>query len=145
MSEVHQVVNLHSLLNPGSSKPRPIDRYVSPDFNVIVDLNDSNLRDFFISAVRGFKSEAIRADGRPQVNHHPIANPCPLPNLHLRINDAIPPDGGFVTDITSGTDDGFVPDFHPGFYNNKGLNRNGPGRLSPSDRSRHLGERREQN
>src|SRR5260370_7095858 len=101
MSEVHQVVNFHSLLNPGSSKPRPIDRYVSPDFNVIVDLNDSNLRDFFISAVRGFKSEAIRADVRPHPNHHPLPNPFPLPNLHFRINPPLPPHHGSLPHLTS--------------------------------------------
>jgi hypothetical protein len=64
---LHQIINLRARLNPGPTEARPIDRRVSADFHVIVDLDNSDLRHFLLTLRRHFETESVRANHDPAV------------------------------------------------------------------------------
>ena len=53
--DLHEIVDLCSLLNPGSAKPGAIDGRVGADLDIIVDLYNSELLNFFLAAIDDFK------------------------------------------------------------------------------------------
>src|SRR2546430_7421360 len=59
--DLHQIVDFDAFLNPRPPKSRAINRRVSSDLGVVVNLDDSDLRNLLISAVHEFKSEALGA------------------------------------------------------------------------------------
>ena len=106
--DLHEVVDFHPFLNPGAAKTRAIDRRVGADLDVVVDLDDANLWHFFVPAGGHFEAEAVRADDRAAVNDDAIADPDPLPNRDVGINQAAGADDRLVTDITVRAEAGAV-------------------------------------
>lgn len=106
--DLDEIVDFDSVLNPSSTKPGPVDRRVRADFNVVINLNDPDLRDFLISAFDRFKSETVGADDSSAVNDYARADFRSFTNRHVWINKARLSDCTFVADVTSGADQGFV-------------------------------------
>jgi hypothetical protein len=59
------------LLNPSASEPGAVDGRVCTDLDIIVDLNDPELLDFFLSAIDHFKAKAVRTDYCAAVDDYP--------------------------------------------------------------------------
>jgi hypothetical protein len=68
---LHEIVDLHALLNPRSAKTRAINGRVCADLDIIVDLNDAELLNLLLPAINHFKTETIRTDHRAAVNDDP--------------------------------------------------------------------------
>src|SRR5207247_5181106 len=81
---LHEIVDLHALLNPRPAKTRAIDRSVRADLNIIVDLNNPELLNFFVSAFNHFKSETIGANHCATVNDYARANAASLADGYSR-------------------------------------------------------------
>ena len=47
--DLDQVIDFHAFLNPGASKARPIDRRIRADLDIVIDLHDTDLRNFLMS------------------------------------------------------------------------------------------------
>ena len=70
MRNLHKIIDLHALLDPGSAKSCAIDRGVSTDLYVIVDLDNAELLNFFLSAIDHFETETIGTDYHAAVNNY---------------------------------------------------------------------------
>ena len=68
--DLHEIVDLCSFLNPGSTKTGPVDGRIRADLDVIVNLDDAKLLNFFLPAIDHFKTETVRADYCTAVNDH---------------------------------------------------------------------------
>src|SRR5207245_5790988 len=74
--DLHEIVDLCSLLDPGSAKTGAIDSRVGADLDIIVDLYNSKLLNFFLAAIDHLESKSVGANYRTAVNDHARANPC---------------------------------------------------------------------
>src|SRR5437660_5071903 len=81
-----EVVDLDSFLDPSPAEARAINGCVGADFHVVVDLNDSDLRNFLVSSLDEFEPETIRTDNRAAVNDNARANLSSLADSHIWIN-----------------------------------------------------------
>src|ERR1700732_4856491 len=57
-----QVVDLCALLDPRPPKSCSINRCISPDFDVVIDLNDADLWHFFILTFGRLESKTISSN-----------------------------------------------------------------------------------
>src|SRR4249919_2011431 len=99
MRDLHQIINLHALLDPRPAKPRAIDCRVCADLDVVVDLNNSKLLDFLVAAIDHFETKSVRSDHSAAVNDYARADPASLANRHMRINVTRGPDHRLMSDI----------------------------------------------
>jgi hypothetical protein len=76
------------LLNPRPSESGAINCRVGTDLDIVVDLNDTELLNFFLPSVDHFKTETVRSDNGTTVNDHARANAASLPDCYARINQA---------------------------------------------------------
>src|SRR5262249_43052034 len=79
---LHEIIDLHALLNPCPAKPRTINSRVRADLNIIVNLDDAELLNFLLPAIDHLETKAIRSNYRAAVNDHARANPASLANCH---------------------------------------------------------------
>src|SRR5712691_3374057 len=86
--DLHEVIDLHALLNPGPPKSSAVNRCVRSDLDVVVDLNNSELLNFFMPLIDDFKPKSIRANYRAAVDDDTRANANSLANCYSRINQA---------------------------------------------------------
>src|SRR5262249_18916715 len=126
------------LLDPCPTEPRAINGRVRPDLNIIVNLDDAELLNFFLPAIDHFETKAIGSDNATAMNDHARANPASLANRHSRINVRRRPDHCLVPDVTTRANDRVVADFCAGFDDRQRLNRNTLAKLSAwiDDRAR---------
>src|SRR6266404_454068 len=121
--DLHKIVDFYALLDPGPAEPGPIDRCVCADFDVVVDLNNPDLRNLLISAFDRFEPETIGSDDRAAVNDHPRPNFGSFTKGYIWINHARLADDGFLTDVTSGADHAVVANMCTRFDDGVRLNR----------------------
>src|SRR5947208_3101147 len=112
---LHEIVDLHALLNPRPAKTRAIDRSVRADLSIIVDLNNPELLNFFVSSFNHFKSETIGANHCATVNDYARANAASLADGYSRINETSGSDHCLMSDVTSRANDRVIADSRPGF------------------------------
>src|SRR3989338_705347 len=86
VGNLHQVIDLGPLPDKCFIKPGTVDRYISADLNAVFDDDRSHLRDLFLYSVDAHKTKTIRADHRPAVNDHLIADGETLADRDMRIN-----------------------------------------------------------
>ena len=115
MRDLHQIINLHTLLDPGPAKPCAINSCVRADLDIVVDLNDAELRNFLVTAIDHFETKPISSDHSAAVNDYTGANPASLANCHVRINVTRGPDHRLMADVATCADDRVVADFCSGF------------------------------
>ena len=70
MRNLHKIIDLHALLDPGPAKSCAIDRRVCTDLYIVVDLDNAELLNFFLSAIDHFETETIGTDYRAAVNNY---------------------------------------------------------------------------
>src|SRR5207247_263846 len=121
---LHEIVDLHALLNPRPAKTRAINCGVRADLNIIVDLNNPELLNFFVLAIYHLKSETIRANHCTAVNDHTRPNAASLSNGHSRINETRRSDHRLLSDVTSCANDRVVAESYPGLDDRVRLDRN---------------------
>jgi hypothetical protein len=103
------------LLNPCPAKPRTINGCVRADLDVVIDLDNPELRNFLVAAIYHLETKAVRSDNSAAVNDYARANPALLANCHMRINVTLGPDHRLVPDIAACPYDRVVADFCSGF------------------------------
>ncbi len=111
MRDLHEVVDLHALLDPGPAKPGAVNSRVCTDLDVIVDLHDPQLLNLLLSAIDHFKTKAVRTNDRAAVNDYSRTDPASLANGHERINQARGPDCCFMSNVTSRANNCVITDF----------------------------------
>src|SRR6476646_12047279 len=115
MRDLHQIINLHALLDPRPTKPRSINCCVCVDLDVVVDLDDPQLLNFLVAAIDHFETKSVSSDHSAAVNDYARANPASLANCHMWINVTRGPDHCLVSDIAARPYDRVVADFCSGF------------------------------
>ncbi len=86
MSDLNEIIDLYTFLDPSSSESGSVNRRVGANLHVVVDLDDADLRNFFVATVNQLKSETVRADNRAAVNDDARANSRSFANGHVRID-----------------------------------------------------------
>src|SRR5262245_4629274 len=97
--DLHEIVDLHALLNPCSAKTRAIDSGVRADLDIVVNLDNPELLNFLLASFDHFETKPIRTDNSAAVNDYARANPASLANRHVRINATLGSDHCLVSDI----------------------------------------------
>ena len=97
--DLHEVINLDALLNPGAAKTRAVDRGIGANLDVIIDLHDANLRHLLVPGRGHFESKTIRADNGATVNDDAIADFASLANRDVWVNETPCADDRFVADV----------------------------------------------
>src|SRR5262249_47727018 len=120
---LNEIVDLHALLNPGAAKTRAVNGRVRSDLDIVVDLNNPELLNFFVPAIDHLETKTIRADHRAAMNDHPRANLASFPDCHSRINQTRRPNYTFMSDVRPRADDRVVADFSAGFDDHIRLDR----------------------
>src|SRR5207248_7632797 len=123
MRDLHEIVDLDTLLNPCPAKTSTINRRVRADLDIVVDLNNSKLLDFSLAAIDHLKSEAVRANDRAAMDDHPRANAGALADRYPRINHASRSYYRFMTNVAPCPDDSAGTDPRTGFDNRVRLDR----------------------
>ena len=70
MRDLDEIVDLYALLNPRPPKPGAVKCGVRTDLDVVVDLNNPELWDFFVAILHKFEPETVCSDDRTPVNNH---------------------------------------------------------------------------
>jgi hypothetical protein len=144
MRDLHQIINLHTFLDPRPAKPRAIDSCVRADLDVIVDLDNPKLLNFLVAAIGHFETKSVSSDHSAAVNDYARANPASLANCHMRINVTRGPDHSLVPDVAACANDRVVADFCSGFDYCEWLNRDALAQLNAwIDDRRGMGAGRE--
>src|SRR2546425_981720 len=84
--DLHEVVDLHPFLDPGPAESGAINGRVCADLCVVIDLNDSDLRNLFVTTVDEFEAETIRADDCTAMNDHARPDLGPFANGYIWTN-----------------------------------------------------------
>ena len=124
VGHLHQIVDLHAVLNPGPSKTGAVDRGIGADFDVVINLHNSNLRDLFIFPFPWFEPETIRADHDTAMNDDAGTDLRAFANRDVRINQTVRAYDRFMADVTSRSDNCIVPDRYTGLDDGMRLNGN---------------------
>ena len=82
--DLNEIVDLDPLLNPGSSEPGAIDSCVRADFDIVIDLDNPELRDFLVAVLDEFEPETVRSDHGAAVDDHTRADSRSLANRRIR-------------------------------------------------------------
>src|SRR5262249_26757814 len=127
---LYKIVDLHALLDPCPAKPRAIDSCVRAELDVVIDLDNPELRNFLVAAIDHFETKAFSSDYSAAVNDYARANATPLANCHMRINVTRGPDDCLASDVTACPNDCIVADLCAGFDDHQRLNRNALAQLS---------------
>src|SRR5882724_6435599 len=123
MRDLHEIVDFDTLLNPRPAKTSTINRRVRADLDIVVDLNNSELLDFFLAAIDHLKSKAVRANDRAAMNDHSRANAGALADRYPRINHASRSNYRFMPNVASCPDRSAVTDPRTGFDDSMRLDR----------------------
>jgi hypothetical protein len=91
MRDLDQVIRLDSSFDPGLPHGCPIDRTIGPNFDVIIDLHDADLRNLHILRSIPSEPKPIAADDGPRVNDDPLSNDTSIHNHHVGVEDAFFP------------------------------------------------------
>jgi len=102
--DLHEVVDLHAFLDPSPAEPSAINRRVRADLYVVIDLNDSDLRNFFVTTIDQFESETIRADHCTAMNNNVRSDSRSFANGYVWINQARLADNAFMSNVSVGAD-----------------------------------------
>jgi len=84
--DLNEIVDLDSFLNPGSSEAGAIDSRVRSDLDIVIDLDNPELRDFFMAVLHELEAETVRSDHGAAVDDYTRTNSRSLTNRRVRIN-----------------------------------------------------------
>src|SRR6266567_2240381 len=121
--DLHEIVDLCSILDPGSAKTGAIDSRVGADLHIIVDLYNSELLNFFLAAIDHLESKSVSANDRAAMDDHTRADAGAFTDRHSRINQARRSNDRFMTNVSPCTDDRAVTDLGSSFDHRVRLDR----------------------
>src|SRR3989304_4952959 len=104
MRDLHQIIDLRPFADHRIAQRASINGGVAADLHVVFDHDLSQLREFVMAPLCKHVSEAIGADHRAGVNHHPIADSRLRIDAHPRVDDTIGSDLDAPTEKNSGAD-----------------------------------------
>jgi len=89
VGDVNQIIDLGASADHGFPQRCAVNRRVRPYFDVVLDFDDTDLRDF--DALRSILGEAepIAPDNHSRVENDPIANPATLADRDLRMQNTV--------------------------------------------------------
>jgi hypothetical protein len=112
MADVHQVIDFRASTDAGSIQRSSINGGVGADFDIVFNLQSSNLRKFFIAA--SFRvahvAEAVAAQHGAGVNNHTISEPDAWVKSDVRIQITISPNAYFGADYRACADPSVLAD-----------------------------------
>ena len=94
VGDLDQIVDFRPFLNPSSPKPGTINRHIRPDFDVIIDLDDADLRDLHVPAGNEFETETVAPKDGAAVNDDAIPDEAARPDGDARMKETARPDAG---------------------------------------------------
>ena len=120
VSNLHEVVDFRSFLDPGFAEAGAVDAGIRADFNIVVDLHDSVLGNLDETAEGWCVTEAVGADDGTRMDDDAVAEDAAVHDGDIGVDDAVFADFGVVTDICAAADDRVVADFSMSLDNGVG-------------------------
>jgi hypothetical protein len=108
--DLNEIVDLDPFLNPGSSEPGAIDSRVRAYLDIVIDLDNPELRDFFVAFLHQFETETVRPDHGAAVDNYTRTDSRSLTNRRVRINQARSSNNSFMTDVRPSADNCVIAD-----------------------------------
>src|SRR5215203_6664733 len=105
--DLHQVVDLRPRLDARLADGRTVDRRVRPHLDIVLDDDDGALRDLAMRTVRTrHEPVAVAADNGTVLDDDAGAEDAPLAHRHVRVQQAVVPDGRAAADHDVRMNDG---------------------------------------
>ena len=89
MADHHQVVDFRSRSDAGDAECSPIDRAASPNFDVVLDLDRSQLRYLQVPAILHSIAKPIRADDGIRMHNDAVAEPTMIVEHDMRMKNHV--------------------------------------------------------
>lgn len=121
--DLHKIVYLAPFLNPSSPESGAVHRRVRTNFNIIVDLHDSDLRDLYVPPPTPLEPKAVAPEHHARMKDHAVSNHAPRGNGHSWMQKTLLPDSGLLSNITVGAHHGTRTHHGARFQNGEGLDR----------------------
>lgn len=132
VSDLDEIIDLRSLLNPCSSEPSAVDCDVRSDLHIVVYLNDSHLRDLHVAAIHEFESETVAPKNCSRVDDHPGTDLAPGVHRDARVEMRRLADVRLMPDVGVRADYRPRPNHCPRFHDRIRLNRRAFADADPS-------------
>ncbi len=107
---LNKIVDLDPFLNPGSSEAGAIDSRVRADLDIVIDLDNPELGDFFVAVLHEFEPETVRSDHGAAMDDYTRTDSRSLTNRRIRINHARSSNNTFMTDVRPSADNCVIAD-----------------------------------
>ena len=99
VSDLDEIVELGTALDPGDTHRRPIHRAEGADFNIVTYLHDTELRDLDVGSVRILReTKTIGADDRVAMDDDAVSHPAPLADANASMQGRIIADRDVLVD-----------------------------------------------
>jgi hypothetical protein len=102
VSDVNQVVGFNPLADVGFTEGPSVDGIIGPDLDIVIDLNNSRVRNFVITLAVRRKPETITSNHRTGMNDYPIADDTPRLYGYIGVDDDIIANNDIVPDNDCG-------------------------------------------
>src|SRR5450755_896106 len=96
--DLHEVIDLRAFFDPRAAEARAIDRRIRTNLDIVVDLDDSDLRNFFVPAFHDLETKSVCGHDCAAVQSHTRADDTSLTNRDVWINQTARADARFVSD-----------------------------------------------
>jgi len=124
VADLHQIVDLGSLANPGATEAGAVDGGARADFHVVVDLHDASLPHLAMAALVELVAKSIGTNDRTRVQDDTLAQLALGLHGHVRMELAARADDRIAPDKTPRADLGIVADLSPRFNHGVGTDAN---------------------
>ena len=106
VSNLDEVIDLRSRADPGFSDGGSIDGHVRANLDIRLEYDPPQLWDLLVRPVRSLSEPiAVASDHGSVLQHDPVTDVNPLPNRHMRMEDAVGPNECSRSDVHTGMDD----------------------------------------
>ena len=114
VGDLNQVIRLDPAFDPGLSQCGPVDRIIGPDFNLVVDLNDSDLRYLDVRGTVAHIAETVTSYRRPCMDDDIVSNQAIMKNGDIGVDEGPVPDVNPVPDKNTRKENSAIP-YHGAF------------------------------
>ena len=105
VADLNQVVDFGAFLNPSTAEAGAIDSGVRADLDIVVDLDGTCLRDFFMTTFTELVSKTLGTDHGAVVQDHSFAHRATLSHGDMGIKVAVITKCGLFADEAARFDD----------------------------------------
>ncbi len=110
VSDLHQVVDLRARPDSGFAEGSAINAHIGPQFHIVLEHHDPDLRHFVMDTVDGCKTEAVSAYYGAGVDGAAVTDPTPVFNYYPRVEYAIGPNRDAAAENAARPDNTSIPD-----------------------------------